>query len=183
MMNNDPVQTLLEIEAIKQLKYCYFRHLDSKQFAELVLLFSEDATTAYDNGRHSYKGRQALKDFLDEGMGTHECFTQHQAHHPEIAFVDDTHATGVWHFEDTVYRKDLSVKISGAGIYWDEYEKTDAGWEFTHTGYERLWVCAEKIDMESYLEMRSFWDVKEVKRSNGRDKKAGELGLFPVRNV
>ena len=60
-------------------------------------------------------------------MSTHQCLSQHQAHHPEIAFRY-THATGMWHFEDTVYRLDDKVKITGAGIYWDEYVKTDQEW-------------------------------------------------------
>ncbi len=181
MMNSDPVQMLLEKDAIKELKASYFRMLDSKQFSDLVLLFSEDCTTAYDNGRHSFNGRKALFDFLQEGMGSPECYTQHQAHHPEIKFIDDTHATGVWHLEDTVLRLDHGIKITGVGIYWDEYLKADAGWLFTHTGYERLWVCTEKVDANNYISHRSFWDAKSIEHSNGRDKKAGEQLLFPAR--
>ena len=49
----------------------------------------------------------------------------------------------MWHFEDTVYRLDDKVKITGAGIYWDEYVKTDQEWLISHTGYEG-YGCALK---------------------------------------
>ena len=180
-MSLDPVQVLLDKDAIQNIKYEYFRRLDSKQFDDLIKLFTEDATTAYDNGRHSCHGREEIFNFLDESMSKHEFLSQHQAHHPEITFVDETHATGMWHFEDTCYILDDKVKITGAGIYWDEYVKTDQGWLISHTGYERLWVCTEKLNLDNYLEIRSFWDAKELERSNQRNKTAGELQLYPQR--
>ena len=45
-MSLDPVQVLLEKDAIQNIKYEYFRRLDSKQFDDLIKLFTEDATTA-----------------------------------------------------------------------------------------------------------------------------------------
>lgn len=180
---SDELKTLLEIEKIKQLKYRYFRHLDSKQFADIVQLFTENATTAYDNGRHSYQGRDAIFKFLDESMTTVDSLTAHQAHHPEISLIDDNHATGIWHFEDTVHRLDYRVLIFGAGIYWDEYIKVDGEWKIDHTGYERLWVRTEKIDEARLLEMRGMWTEDDIARSNNRSKKTGELALFPQRNI
>ena len=59
-MSLDPVQVLLEKDAIQNLKYEYFRRLDSKQFDDLIKLFTEDATTAYDNGRYSCHGREGI---------------------------------------------------------------------------------------------------------------------------
>lgn len=176
------LQALLDIEQIKQLKYRYFRFLDSKHFTELVELMTEDATTAYDNGRHSFQGRDAIYKFLDESMTTPDSLTAHQGHHPEITLVDDNHATGIWHFEDTVHRLDYRVLVFGAGIYWDEYVKVDGEWKFAHTGYERLWVRTEKIDEERLLEIRGMWSADDIERSNKRTKKTGELGLFPTRD-
>ena len=59
-MSLDPVQVLLEKDAIQNIKYEYFRRLDSKQFDDLIKLFTEDATTTYDNGRHSCHGREEI---------------------------------------------------------------------------------------------------------------------------
>lgn len=181
-MSNE-LQNLVEIEKIKQLKYRYFRHLDSKQFSDIIELFTDDATTAYDNGRHSYQGREQIFKFLDESMTTPDSLTAHQAHHPEITVIDENHATGIWHFEDTVHRLDFRVLIFGAGIYWDEYVKVDGQWKIAHTGYERLWVRTEKIDEDRLLEIRSMWSTKDIVRSNQRTKKAAELALFPQRDV
>ena len=70
-MSLDPVQILLEKDAIQNIKHEYFRRLDSKQFDDLIKLFTEDATTAYDTGRHSCYGREAIFNFLDESMSMH----------------------------------------------------------------------------------------------------------------
>ena len=67
-MSLDPVQVLLEKDAIQNIKYEYFRRLDSKQFDDLIKLFTEDATTAYDNGRHSCRGREESVNFLDDSV-------------------------------------------------------------------------------------------------------------------
>ncbi len=173
------MEELLEIEAIKQLKYRYFRFLDSKQFTPLVQLFAEDATTAYDNGRHSCKGRDELFSFLDESMGTGKMNASHQAHHPEITIVDETHATGIWHFEDTVNHMEYNIQITGSGIYWDEYIKIDGQWCFQHTGYERLWVSYEPIAVDNGFSIRSMFDEEEKQISRERPKRPGELLLFP----
>lgn len=172
---------LLEIERIRQLKYRYFRLLDMKRFRELVTLFAEDATTAYDCGRYSYQGREAIFEFLNTSMGMKEAYTSHQGHHPEITLIDDTHATGIWHFEDTVHRTDYNVLITGAGIYWDEYIKRDGQWHFQHTGYERLWVKQEKLPVDPSRSLRGLFDEEEIERSRQRSKLCGELALFPHR--
>mgnify|MGYP003346079516 FL=1 len=37
-------EDLVELEAIKRLKYAYFRNLDLKQWDDIALLFTPDAT-------------------------------------------------------------------------------------------------------------------------------------------
>jgi len=72
------VQELPGIEAIKRLKYAYFRLLDLKRFTELGELLTEDATTAYQSGELRQSGREARGSrfsslsvtFRDHGMVT-----------------------------------------------------------------------------------------------------------------
>ena len=47
----DDLTRLLEIEAIKQLKYRYFRHLDLKEWDALAELFAPDARSSYGDGK------------------------------------------------------------------------------------------------------------------------------------
>ena len=63
---------LLEIEAIKQLKYKYFRCLDSKAWDELAETLLDDATAAYDSGKYSYEGKPAILEFLSSSLGDHD---------------------------------------------------------------------------------------------------------------
>ena len=168
-----------EIEAIKQLKYRYFRFLDMKRFKDLAELFTTDGTTAYDNGRYSFKGHDEIYTFMDESMGRPEAYTSHQGHHPEITLADEKHATGIWHFEDTVHMMDYKVRVCGAGVYWDEYLKVDGQWKFQHSGYERLWVRSESLAEDSSREIRGMYDKEERLMSAARPMRQGEDLLFP----
>ena len=55
---------LEELEAIKRVKYKYQRCIDSKQFDELAECFTEDATAAYDSGKFSANGREAVLELV-----------------------------------------------------------------------------------------------------------------------
>lgn len=168
-----------EIEAIKQLKYRYFRFLDMKLYRKLAGLFTEDGSTAYDNGRYSYQGQDEIFRFMDESMGKPQIYTSHQAHHPEITLLDASHATGVWHFEDTVHMMEHQLVIFGAGIYWDEYLKVGGEWKFQHSGYERLWVRQEVLPENSSRTIRGMYDPEERKLSKARPMRKNEAGIFP----
>ena len=58
--NDRAIQSLLEIEAIKQLKYAYLRHLDLKDWDAVTALFTPDVVSTYSDGKHSYQGRDAV---------------------------------------------------------------------------------------------------------------------------
>jgi len=49
----DPVRELVEIEAIKRLKYKYLRCIDQKRWDELAETFTEGATCSYGDGKFS----------------------------------------------------------------------------------------------------------------------------------
>ena len=139
----DALTRLVETEAIKQLKYRYFRFLDGKQWDAMAELFAEDATVAYAGGKLSYTGREQIMDFLRNALGRDSMRTAHHGHHPEIDFTSDTTATGIWALRDTVIDKDNHFTLNGAAFYHDEYVKVDGEWKIRSTGYERLY---EEID-------------------------------------
>ena len=58
-----------ELEAIRRLKYAYFRTLDLKQFDQLGLLLTEDATAAYEDAQTSLVGREAIVTWLTKALG------------------------------------------------------------------------------------------------------------------
>lgn len=135
-----PVMSKLEeIEAIKQLKYRYLRCLDTKKWAELSETFTEDAQAAYDSGKYTYDGRDAIMKFLEESLGDASIVSRHQGHHPEIEIRDDGTARGTWYLEDYVIFGGMGAELSGAAFYEDEYVKVDGEWKIRTTGYARTY--------------------------------------------
>lgn len=128
-----------EIESICQVKYRYFRLLDLKRFTELGALLTEDATTGYQSGELRQSGRDAIVAFLQESLGDPGIVTMHNGHHPEIVLHDDTTATGRWYLEDRVIVPADDFELHGTAIYEDRYQKVDAVWMISHTGYDRIY--------------------------------------------
>ena len=142
------------IDAIKQIKYAYLRHVDLKQWPELAALLTDDCVGTYSDGKHSYTGRDAIMAFLEKSLGTPDVITVHLVHHPEIQLsADGKTASGVWYLEDRVInRSDADCakhyEISGAAFYADEYRLTADGWKISATGYKRVYeqtVVGDKI--------------------------------------
>lgn len=126
-----------DIEAIKRLKYKYFRSLDRKLWGELSECFTEDATTSYSGGKHTYQGRDAIMNFLSKSLSP-TILSMHHGHHPEIEITGKKTATGVWALHDYVIVTQSNVSLRGASFYHDEYVKVGGEWKIKHTGYERV---------------------------------------------
>jgi hypothetical protein len=145
-----------EIEAIKHLKYRYFRALDCKQWEALGETLSEDATTAYDSGKYSFSGRGAILEFLRGALGSPRIVSVHHGHHPEIELTSETTARGTWYLSDTVFFRDANMVLQGAGFYSDEYVKIGGEWKIRSTGYERTYEMTETATAP--LAMRTRFD-------------------------
>ncbi len=128
---------LQEIEAIKRLKYKYLRCLDQKLWTELEQCFTEDATSAYGDGKYSYAGRDKIMEFLRGALGPRNMITSHRVHHPEIDLTSAATARGIWALEDTVIETVSNTTIRGAAFYRDEYVKVGGQWKIKSTGYTR----------------------------------------------
>jgi hypothetical protein len=133
----DDLTRLLEIEAIKQLKYRYFRHLDLKEWEALAELFAPDARSSYGDGKYTYEGRDAIMGFLRGALGRPTILTAHHGHHPEIELASETTATGTWALWDKVIDLQHGIEIGGAAFYRDGYVKLAGAWRFQSTGYQR----------------------------------------------
>jgi hypothetical protein len=150
---------LEEIEAIRQLKYRYFRLLDTKRFTELGALLTDDATTSYQSGELSYQGRDAIVAFLEESLGNGDIVTMHNGHHPEITLTGPTSATGVWYLEDRVVVRAMDFEIVGTLLYDDRYVKIDGHWLIEHTGYERIFEEHRQHSTQKLHSFRAMFDA------------------------
>ena len=145
MAVNKTLESLLAIEAIKQLKYAYLRHLDLKEWDAVSTLFTPDVVSTYSDGKHSYQGRDAVMAFLSQSLSHKRIVTKHQVHHPEITLNEDlTAAQGVWYLTDAVINtvsRDPAKHfcIAGAAFYDERYIKTAEGWKIAAIGYRRVY--------------------------------------------
>jgi hypothetical protein len=142
-----------ELEAIRRLKYAYFRTLDLKEFDALGELLTVDATASYEDGKTTLDGRTAIVDWLSGALGGPEIVTLHHGHHPEIDFTSDTSAAGTWYLQDRVVIVAADLEIAGTAFYEDHYVKQDGRWLIAHTGYMRVF---EEHRTHSTLAVRSF---------------------------
>jgi hypothetical protein len=130
------VRRLEDIEAIKQLKYRYWRHLDLKQWDQLAQCFVADATVCYSSGKYEFTGVAAIMRFLSESLGEERgSVTIHHGHHPEIELLSDTTARGTWALYNYMFNVKENRGIRIGAYYEDTYVKHAGAWKFQHIGY------------------------------------------------
>jgi len=127
-----------DLEAIKLLKARYCRCVDTRDWAGYRALLVDDYSLDSDGGFH--EGADNVVAFVEAALGA--ATTVHQVHTPEIDFVDDDHATGVWAMEDMVIipGDGGEFRLHGMGHYHETYVRTADGWRIATTRETRLRV-------------------------------------------
>src|SRR5262245_6255552 len=130
------VAALEDLEAIRQLKYRYFRALDLKRWDDLGACFTADATVSYGGGRYRFEGRDAIIGFLRDALwpdrGT--AGLPH-GHHPEIELTSPTTARATWALHNYLLNERERRGVRMACVYEDRYVKDGGAWKIAHTGY------------------------------------------------
>ena len=141
------IQRLMDMEAIKQLKYAYFRCVDTANLEELATLFHDDVTVHFVGGSYEWnvQGKQDYVNNIGMSFST-EAVGQHNAHHPEIQMLSDTEATAIWYLADNMWILNHNAKTYGTAIYWDRYLKVDGKWLIKDTSYERVYEINEILE-------------------------------------
>ena len=141
------IQRLMDIEAIKQLKYAYFRCVDTANLEELATLFHDDVTVNFVGGTYEWN-IQGKQDYVNNiGMAfSKEAVGQHNAHHPEIQMLSETEATALWYLEDNMWILNHNAKTHGTALYRDHYLKVDGKWLIKDTRYERIYEINEQLE-------------------------------------
>jgi hypothetical protein len=131
------IRRLEDIEAIKMLKYKYFRALDSKLWDELAQCFTDDATTGYSDGDLRFQGVDEIIGFLKSSMRD-SFFGIHHGHHPEIEVTSESTAHGVWAFYSYMIDSQEKMGLRMGALYYDDYVRIDGQWRIKHTGYNTI---------------------------------------------
>ena len=125
-----------DLEALRQLKARYCRTMDTKDWAAMRALFTDDVvvdTTA--SGGSVVTGADAFVQFLEETLGP--VLTVHHCHTPELSLTGPDAAAGVWAMEDRLRWPDGS-ELHGYGHYHETYARRDGTWRIASTTLTRL---------------------------------------------
>ena len=121
---------------IKQLKARYFRTMDTKDWAAMRQVFTDDVVMdTTESGGGLVTGADEFMAFLEEVLG--EATTVHQGHMPEIEVTSATTATGIWALNDIVIWP-TGMRLDGYGHYHETYEKGPDGWRIKTSTLTRL---------------------------------------------
>jgi len=156
------VDRIAEIEEIKQLKYRYFRSLDTNDWELFGDCLTEDCVANYGDGRKKLDGRSDIVDFMSRNMSADTFLSMHNGHHPEISIAEDgTSATGTWYLQDMIVHLERGVRLYGTGLYHDEYVKADGVWRISRTGYSRVFECVEPLSDKHVVLKNMFANAEE----------------------
>lgn len=146
------LQQLADLEAIKRLKYAYCRCIDTANIEELKTLFTEDASVRYEGGSYLFEtqGRDSIIGAIQYAFHA-EAVAQHHVNHPEIDFVSDTEATGVWYLKDWFLDLKLRIITDGAAFYRDTYVKRGGKWLIQRATYTRVYEQVIPVEGEPKL--------------------------------
>jgi len=124
------LQTLEDVEAVKQTMYRYWRCLDEKApDAELRECFTEDVVGDYGMPGWQANGRAELLRFLTPERRP-EMQLSHGGHNPEVELLDATTARGRFRLHDWVTLEGRTT-MRGFGRYDVGFRKVGGAWRIS----------------------------------------------------
>lgn len=145
----DAIERLTEHQAICDLKYRYVRGLDTQDWPLLEQCFTEDVVLWPQGGvNYIARGRDEVMAMIKE-IVTETYYSSHVVVHPEISFIDENNAVGLWRMDENshftaahprIVHIDIEPGLHNTGVayYRDEYVKIDGEWKISNTGYNRI---------------------------------------------
>lgn len=150
----NPLDRLLAIEQIKQLKARYFRCMDTKDWAGLRSVFCDDAVfdaraslsldgqgegPAAESNDWVYHGGDVIADFVRDTVTPLR--TVHHGHGHEIEVLSNTEARGVIAMEDRVWELASGAPVlHGCGHYHETYRQIGEDWRILSSRLTRLYL-------------------------------------------
>ncbi|MFC1823155.1 nuclear transport factor 2 family protein [Thermodesulfobacteriota bacterium] len=150
------IQRLEDMEAIKRVKYKYFRCIDRGLWDNLGECFAEQGVADY-GGNSVLKGGEAITTYFKENIAPNFSICVHHGHNPEIDFTSETAATGVWQLESFLVSSQTNIGLWIAGYYEEEYIKEKGEWKLN-----RL-----KVTLEFASDIEKGWAKERFCKSAG----------------
>ena len=143
-MTDDRIQTLLDIEEIRNLRTLYGHYLDGNNLAGLDEVFAPDAIV--EAGRGIWRGRAAARAGLADAVRAYD--RDNQGSYPFLHAVTNhwVKITGPDTAEGRCYLIDFETASKPdpnplllLGLYADEYRRIDGRWTISRTRLETVW--------------------------------------------
>ena len=136
------LRTLLEVEAIRQLRIDYSLAMDQRDLDKLITLFAEDALCEY-GPYGSWSGKQVIfENYQATFSGELEApFTSlHINTNHNVEILSDTTASGQCYLTDIVTHVAPGENpILWFALYDEEYRKEDGQWKFARSSLQFFW--------------------------------------------
>jgi hypothetical protein len=139
----DAFTIAVEVLKIQALKAKYFRAIDTKSWAELREVFTDDLVFWRDASFAERSEEPVTTDaasFVASIRERHETsVTVHHGHNPEIELLEPTVARGIWALHDWVDNESSGHAWQGYGHYLDDYVRLpDGGWRIKRMRLSRV---------------------------------------------
>jgi NADPH:quinone reductase-like Zn-dependent oxidoreductase len=139
------LETLVEIEAIKQMRARFARCMDTKDWAGMRDTIAADC--AFDAGPQSgveefWYGPEDVVANIRRNLAT--AVSVHHAHTPEIELTSNTTARGIWAMQDVLrWAGPPAVELIGYGHYNETYTREAGRWQLQSFKLTRLSVTID----------------------------------------
>jgi hypothetical protein len=137
-------EQLSDVYEIQLLKARYLRYMDTRQWEAFRDLFTDDLRYTIENARFphesaapAFTSADALVAYLSASQP--DKITVHQGHMPEIEFVDENTATGVWAMFGWTDEPGRGFASQSYGHYHERYVRCpDGKWRIASVHLTRL---------------------------------------------
>ena len=139
----NPLERLLALDAIRQLKARRLRAMDAKEWDLYTQLHCADHVSDTYGGEVMPSAAQntaRLREFLDGVTSVHHVFSH------ELELQSDTDASGIWCMEDRLWWQQETesgpqeFNLHGFGYYHERYRFDDGVWKFCYRRLDRTKV-------------------------------------------
>jgi hypothetical protein len=138
-------ERLLDRAALQDLKAAFLRCLDTKDWAGWRRLLTDDMAFYVEPqvGASMVTVAASADEFVEKvSESLQNSVTVHQAHTPELAFMDKNNAAGIWAMSDLIFPSSSGGNgVQGYGHYHEKYVKeADGKWRIKEVRLTRLRV-------------------------------------------
>ena len=118
---------LSDIEAIRKLRYKYWRCIHQGLWDDLLDCYADNAAVDFGYGVE-LEGKAALERFYKEHMAPAYVLVAPQGHNPEIEIVTQTRARGLWQLDNSMVEAATGKAVRVGAAYSEEYVKETGEW-------------------------------------------------------